>query len=313
MPAPKILMQSIAVVGARKLHLSTQVDDLHVASPLYEPAGSSFRVRPADLDAHVTWQADLNARLPPGSDYFLEVAHNGNGDLLAATPKDTGGLCVPRTAVWTGDSDKTALEFKKPLGSGADKWDPVFANYTWSTACAELDDLAAWFTVPSNRDAFAHVSHTFTHLLLNNATYDDASKEISFNRAWMAQLGIDKAARYSTNGLVPPAITGLHNGDVIRAWMNNNIFYVVGDNTRPPLRNPNSDFWPKRTTVADNGYDGLVIVPRWATTIYFNCDLAECTLNEWIHTSGGSGDFANLLRDAKNVNTRHLLSLHQDP
>jgi hypothetical protein len=48
-----------------------------------------------------------------------------------------------------------------------------------------------------------------------------------------------------------------------------------------------------------------------ATTIYYNCDLPACTLQEWIDTSGGSGDFNNLLNDARATNTRHLLSLHR--
>lgn len=50
-----------------------------------------------------------------------------------------------------------------------------------------------------------------------------------------------------------------------------------------------------------------------ATTIYYNCDTADCTLKEWIDTSGGSGDFANLLRDAKQTNVRYLFGLHPDP
>lgn len=50
-----------------------------------------------------------------------------------------------------------------------------------------------------------------------------------------------------------------------------------------------------------------------ATTIYYNCDSADCTLKEWIDTSGGSGDFANLLRDARQTNVRYLFALHADP
>lgn len=50
-----------------------------------------------------------------------------------------------------------------------------------------------------------------------------------------------------------------------------------------------------------------------ATTIYYNCDFADCTLKEWIDTSGGSGDFDNLLRDARQTNVRYLLGLHPDP
>ena len=48
-----------------------------------------------------------------------------------------------------------------------------------------------------------------------------------------------------------------------------------------------------------------------ATTIYYNCDLPDCTLQEWITTSAGSGDFSNLLNDARATNTRHLLALHR--
>lgn len=54
-------------------------------------------------------------------------------------------------------------------------------------------------------------------------------------------------------------------------------------------------------------------MPRWATTIYYNCDLPECTLNEWTATSGGSGDFQHLLDDARRANAWHLLGLHWDP
>lgn len=148
---------------------------------------------------------------------------------------------------------------------------------------------------------------------LNNATFEDTNREMSFNIAWMKQLGIADSRRYSSKGLVPPAITGLHNGDAIRAFMRNGITSVVGDNTRPPLRNPEDDFWPLISTTSANGYDGLIIVPRWATTIYYNCDLPECTTQEWIDTSAGAGDFNDLLDNARRVNIQHLLALHQDP
>lgn len=129
----------------------------------------------------------------------------------------------------------------------------------------------------------------------------------------MKQVGISAATRFSAGGLVPPAITGLHNGDAIKAWMDNGIKQVVGDNTRPALKNTQNPFWPLISTVAANGYAGLRIMPRWATTIYYNCDLPDCTTNEWIQTSAGSGDFQTLLADAKATNTRHLLGLSHDP
>jgi hypothetical protein len=302
--------------GARKTYLSTQVDDVHLSTDLYEPAGTQFRLRTGDLAAHVTWQTDLNSRLPTGSSYFLELAHNGAGDLIVAKTLDTQGICVPDTYTLTGNPATTPLEFVKPLGTGQNYWKSGtgYTSYGWSLQCAKLDSLATWFTVAAQRNAFAHLSHTYTHLNLNNATYSDASKEVLFNRQWMTQIGIDQATRYSTKGLVPPNISGMHNGDVIKAWMDNNILYVVGDNTRSPLRNSQSSFWPRITTVAADGYAGLVTIPRWATSIYYNCDFADCTLHEWINTSGGSGTFQNgLLVEARNTNVRYLLGLHGDP
>jgi len=47
---------------------------------------------------------------------------------------------------------------------------------------------------------------------------------------------------FSSNGIIPPAITGLHNGDAIRAWHDAGIRNVVGDNTRPSLMNSVSRF-----------------------------------------------------------------------
>ncbi|KAI7334631.1 hypothetical protein KC315_g3650 [Hortaea werneckii] len=297
--------------GRRRTFLHTQVDDVHLETELYRPANTNFRIRTGDLEAHVSWMNDINSRMPVGSNYFLELGHNGNGDIEAAI--ESGTSCNPDTAIEYDEQIDTPLEFQKPLGTGTDIWPVTPTNYTWSETCARGDDLASWFMNSANRDAFAHVSHTFSHASLNNATYSDVSKEISFNKAWLEQTGISAAARFSEKGLIPPAITGLHNGDAIRAWMDEGITNVVGDNTRPVLMNSEDEFWPLISTVASNGYAGLQIVPRWATTIYYNCDLPECTTQEWIDTSGGSGDFNALLDNARLTASRHLLGLHHDP
>ena len=208
---------------------------MHLETDLYQPSGSTFRARPGDLAAHIPWVTNLNSRLPPGSAYFMEIGHNGNGDIEAAT--DGNAPCNPDTGIEYPDQIDTALEFQKPLGTGTDIWPPTPKNYTWSSQCAAADTLASWFENPTNRDNFAHISHTFTHEALNNATYADTWKEIQFNIKWLAQVGLSNAKRFSSKGLIPPAITGLHNGDAIRAWMDQGIVNVVGDNTRPVLLN----------------------------------------------------------------------------
>ncbi|KAL2070954.1 hypothetical protein VTL71DRAFT_13980 [Oculimacula yallundae] len=300
-------------VGFRRVYFSTQVDDMFLQTSLYLPADVNFRVTPADLDGHVAWSAALNAKLSPGSKYFTEVGHNGNGNIEASIGSDKAAICNPQSAIEYDEQIDTPLEFQKPLGSGEDIWPLEPKTYTWSRACTDLDPLQKWWTNPANRDVFAHVTHTFSHAGLNNATYADTSKEISFNKAWIAQIGIDKALHWSSTGLIPPAITGMHNGDAIRAWMDNGIVNGVGDNTRPVLMNAEHEHWPLISTVEGNGYAGFQITPRWATTIYYNCDLPACTVAEWIATSAGAGGIQELLVNAVQVNSKHLLSLHHDP
>ena len=302
--------------GARKTYLGTQIDDMHLVTNLYYPQGKTYRVVPADVSAHVSWMKSVNSRLPAGSNYFVEIGHNGNGDIINSTNIGynlANDPCVPVDAIYY-DSPITSpdLEWSKPIGSGVNMWPQSPAQYSWSLACCQLDKLATWFMTPANRDAFAHVSHTFTHLNLNNATYSDASKEIFFNQAWMKQVGID-AGNFSPAGLIPPAITGMHNGDVIKAWLDNGITNVVGDNSRPILMNTDNVHHLLHSTVAANGYAGLNIMPRWPTSIYYDCDTQACTTQEWTDTSAGTGKFADLLAFEKDVTSRYLFGLRHDP
>lgn len=302
-------------VGKRKLHLNPQVDDLQISTTLYYPNTTDFKINTNDLNGHVTWQKSLNSRLPAGSSFRLEFGHNGNGNIESATDLSSSTkICAPDNAVEYNDQIDTPLEFMKPLGTGVDIWPSSFTNYTWSASCSKLDTFGTWFENPTNLNAFAHISHTFTHEELNNSTYHDAAREIQFNQAWMKQIGIDKATLFTGNGIIPPAITGLHNGDVIQAWLDNGIDYVVGDNTRPVLRNPNNVHWPLASTEAVNGKAGLWIIPRFSTTIYFNCEQTTCLLKEWyVLTQRTSGTFQDLLNDARSTNVQYLLNLMADP
>lgn len=209
-------------VGSRKSYFLPQVDDVHLRTQLYSPAGQFYRSVPQDYKMHATWLSGLNSRLPAGSNVWVELAHNGNGDIIAATNGSNNNLCNPNTAIYYPAPATTDLEFQKPLGTGTSVWPTSPANYTWSVACAATDALASWFMVPSNRDAFSHLSHTFTHLNQDNATFADVNQEIFFNQQWLSQIGLANG-RFSPNGLVPPAITGMHNGDALQAWAQNGI------------------------------------------------------------------------------------------
>lgn len=301
--------------GYRRVNFNTQIDDMFLITDIYNPAGTQFRLRPADLTAHAAWVPTINAKMNPGSFYVPEIGHNGNGNIEQAQTAPNGdAICTPGSIQYSAIPD-TPLEFQKPLGSGTDAWPATPTTYAYTAQCNNLDPLKTWFGTASNRDAFAHISHTYTHEELNNATYADAAKEIQFNQAWLSAVGIANAQYFTSNGLIPPAITGLHNGDVLKAWKDNGLTNCVGDNTRPPLRNANNDMHPYITNFAANGYDGFQVNPRWATRIYYNCDTPGCTASEWVATSSPApnpGDFATLMNTEKADTARHLFGLYRE-
>jgi hypothetical protein len=114
-------------------------------------------------------------------------------------------VCKPGPIEYTDQPDETAssIEYKKPVGSGKNLWPNSPSTYQYTDQCIQLDDYAVWWQNSNNLNAFAHISHTFTHEDLTNATYSDANKEISWNLQWLSQVGIASAEKFSPNGLIP--------------------------------------------------------------------------------------------------------------
>lgn len=148
-------------VGFRRIYFSTQVDDMFLETPMYKPQGQNYRSKPDDLSLHVDWQKTLNSKMPKGSEYFIEIGHNGNGDIEAATDTTEGSsVCSPNVGIEYPDQANGNPEYSKPPGTGTDIWPATPTKYSWSLECAEIDELQNWFAEEDNRDAFAHISHT---------------------------------------------------------------------------------------------------------------------------------------------------------
>ena len=230
-------------------------------------------MRPGDVNQHVQWQAGLNTRLNtggnPGSNYFIEFGFNGNGNLLYCQSVNVLASICPDPINYIGDQIETTLEYIKPLGTGLDLW-PANTTFDWIPSCIKADPLAVLWTTPAVRDVFGLLSHTFTHLQEDPITYADAYREISYNQKYASVMGLDQAKIWSPKGLIPPAITGLHNGDALQAWTDLGLTSCVGDNTRPVIRNPYNDHWPLITNVSENGFAGFQVTPRFASRIYYN-------------------------------------------
>lgn len=299
--------------GYRRVNLNTQVDDMFLTTDIYYPGNDTgnYRVTPDDMSVIASWVPTINEKMNAGSFYMPEIGHNGNGNIIESEiANNWPDVCDPGP-IDTGNWTDPPLEFQKPLGSGVNQWPPTPTTYPYALACDILDPLEDWWAIPSNRDTFMHISHTFTHYNLDNATYSDTYKEITFNQAWLKQVGIT-AGNFSANALIPPAITGLHNGDAISAWVDAGLTNAVGDNSRPLLRSTVNPMYPYITTNASDGYAGFQVLPRWPTRIYYNCDTPACTLQEWINTSAGTGDFSNLMANEKADTMRYLFGLYHE-
>ncbi|KAK5011639.1 hypothetical protein LTR28_010810 [Elasticomyces elasticus] len=230
--------------GFRRINLQTQVDDLFLQTAMYTD-NSLFRLRAQDLANHIDWTNTLNRNIKdsnPGSEYFTEFGFNANGILnydysvAQIDVKVDPNTCPnPIFTDWTEPGE--GLEYKKPIGAGKNRW-PTSVDSSFTGDCVRIDPLVAFLFNATTRDAIGLVSHTFTHLELNTATYHDAYLEILTNLQFAEFLNFTVGPRFSGSGLIPPAITGLHNGDVLRAWSDNGLWNAIGDNTRPPLRNP---------------------------------------------------------------------------
>jgi hypothetical protein len=215
--------------GYRRVYFNTQIDDMFLSTPIYPSQTIEYRLVPADMQDIWNWIPTIQAKMNAGSFYLPEVGHNGNGNIDFATYDVDGGdtICYPGSIQYN-DLPATPLEFRKPLGGGLNVWPDTPTVYGYSTACSKLDPLYNWWAQKANQDRFFHISHTFTHLYLNNVTYADALKEIQFNQAWLQQIGF-AGGRFTPNGLIPPAITGLHNGDNLQAWYDAGLRNCVGD------------------------------------------------------------------------------------
>ncbi|KKK19527.1 hypothetical protein AOCH_007249 [Aspergillus ochraceoroseus] len=295
--------------GYRRVNLNTQIDDMMLQTEMYQSTTDIFRITPADMDGISSWLPTIRAKLNPGSSYFVEIGYNGNGNIEAGTRALGYDVCTGGGIEYDIPAS-TAAEFRKPLGTGSSVWPTTPASFNWSSTCMASDNLLAWFQ--THGSDYGHLSHTFTHLSQNNATYSDISKEISFNQAWLQQVGISSFNHFTSNGIIPPAITGLHNGDALQAWWDNGITNCVGDNTRSALLNQQNPMWPYFTNVASDGFNGMQVNPRWSTRIFYNCYSPACTVQEWIDTSAGSGNFDNLLATERQETMRHFFGLYRD-
>jgi len=162
---------------------------------------------------------------------------------------------------------------------------------------------------------FFFLSHTYSHpCTLDYATYEFAYNDLSKNIPVAERLFSDgtASAHFSPASLVNPCITGLFNGDVLRAMKANGIIYAVGDNSVPELQSPDP-YHIIETTVATHGEAGLFIIPRHATDIYYDVSNPEQCADEYNIYYGTTYSYTEVMNIQVQLMIDHLLSYRHDP
>ncbi|KAJ3354160.1 hypothetical protein HDU83_005766 [Entophlyctis luteolus] len=298
--------------GMRRIYFTPQIDDFFLSTEGFNENNQSvtFRDSTADMLNLVTWMTSFNSRMPQGSNVTVELAFNGNGVL--ETVSNTTDFALD----FDPDLTDTVLNWKKPLGTGQSLWPPVSSiNQNWGTIL-QSDSLYKFMIMTTISSKFLWVSHTFTHEILNNNSYSDTSNEVTFNfkLASSAYMGLDGKAYWSNKTMVTPGISGLFNGDALRALSDFGIKAAVGDSSRLPTMNAvRPMYWPLVTTMANNGFDGFVVIPRQALNIYFNCTNQYYNTDLYNKVYNKSATFADIMNAEVQRNLRTLALLSWAP
>lgn len=121
----------------------------------------------------------------------------------------------------------------------------------------------------SRLEEFNWISHTFSHPILNDMSFAPIDLDLKKNIEFAENFFGPFKNYFSPHSIVTPGISGLFNKEAIRAMMNNQILFAIGDNSIANLV-PLKPYHARYTTDALNGLSGLLIVPRHPTQIYFN-------------------------------------------
>lgn len=117
---------------------------------------------------------------------------------------------------------------------------------------------------------FFWLNHTYSHPNLDKLSYQvvrhEVKKNYEFGRRHFRSV-LD--THFSDYHLVTPEISGLFNPNAMRAFKDLHVESVTGDNSRDELR-PVNKFFGRFSEKSKNGVDGIFIMPRHATEVYWD-------------------------------------------
>lgn len=237
--------------GMRRVPLSTQIDDVFLSTGVYNTTlnRQALAYEPAeradllDIEELVKWQDALNAKLPKGSRFVVELAYNGLGYFMFNQGENN----------LNGIIDKLRDKF-------------FWVSHTWS----HLD----LYCPQSNCAKYGYTKYNDTKWELDKNNW--FAWNFLFHDIPDEYLNTSRWGTWSQNSLVTPRISGLNLTDSIRAMRDAGIVTAVGDNSRADLKPLN--IWHPFQTKVDDGTPAkrtVDVIPRFATRVYFDCAIPE--------------------------------------
>jgi len=306
--------------GYRRLLMEIQIDDYFTDNCFQksdcegkrekDPSVHHYRTSVQDMVNIAQWHHDVSGRLPKGSEIKIELAINGIHILTETQHKIVGVFTdweVPET---------TYGYVKSPTDPETHRW-PQQIDLEWDDNFLQSEDpLYKHFKDTKNQDDFYWLTHTFTHLKLDAASYHDADMEMKANIKMSKEpyLGMYERECYSKHSIVTPEISGLHNSDNLKALAENEVYYAVGDTSRVDL-NPGNFYFPFISNQTTSNFDGFVVFPRQPPQVYWDCSTIEENMQEYYqrYPDRTSVTWPQHLDEEADLHIRNFLKLRHDP
>jgi len=241
--------------------------------------------------------------MPEGSFFRSDLAFNGNGILISGNYD----VCIQLDTSRHHDE-----EWVKEPGTGDQRWPhPDFQFNDEQIATFKLDPIYNYLKNNETiQKEFFWSSHTFTHENLDELHTSDVDNEIRLNIEMAKYLGLLDTEYWSTNSIITPQISGLHNKDALEVFLKYGIESATGDLSRNAITNLENPYLPFYTTMEGSNFEGFPIIPRTPTEIYYFCSTRDENVwkfNEVFHEYYGECDFGTIL-EHESKNTLLLLT-----
>jgi len=305
--------------GYRRLLFEIQIDDYFTDNCFQKadcegkreaPGSPHYRTSVKDMENIAQWHKDVSGRLPKGSNIKIELAINGVHILTETQHKIVGVIKnweVPET---------TYGYIKQPGDPETHRW-PDNIDTDWDdNVLQQLDPLYTYFKKEENQDNFFWLTHTFSHMKLDAASYHDADMEMKVNIKMSKEpyLGMYERECYSKHSIVTPEISGLHNVDNLKALTENEVYYAVGDTSRTDL-NPGNFYFPFISNMTTSNFDGFVVFPRQPPQVYWDCSTIEENMQEYVqrYPDRSTVTWEQHLDEEADLHVKNFLKMRHDP